>query len=122
MDDTQRTQLIFEFNGGEITVSQPTEGQLFTLTALHRDGNDTAGHMKVIRRMFRVVEHLVSEEAYEGIEEAMISGEVTPLEVVGLIESIFSTDWTAAAAPEPAAPAPVPMPTPAAVRKAPRPA
>lgn len=118
MDDTQRTQLIFDFNGGEITVSQPTEGQLFTLTALHKDGHDTANQMKVIRRMFRVLEHLISEEDYDAIEEHMIDGSLTPYQVVELIQQIFSTDWVKAPGEE----VPAPEPTPVAVRKAPRPA
>lgn len=78
-----------------VTVSRPTEGQMFIL-AMSRETAEGAERMRLIKRLIRVLETLTGPDQWDSvIETAMISGSVTPLELVDFAQKVFVFDWAA---------------------------
>lgn len=119
MDDTEREARLFEYAGTEIAVRRPTDSQMFALAALHNNRTGVDAQMKVVRRMFKIAENLVTEEGYEVIEDALIDGTASPMDFANFLGDIFKEDWSAAPA-EDAEPEPAPAPVKAVRRAAPR--
>lgn len=99
MDDTLKVE--FPLGDFKIVVSEPTDGQLFAL-ALSRTSKD-ADRERLIRRLIRVLEMLTGpEQWYDIIEDALISGDLTPEALVKLASDVFEFPWKEHHKPQPA--------------------
>lgn len=105
MDDN-RTQAEFPLSGGTVTVMAPTEGQLFALTLVRRPGPDSTGKEKhrFTERVVRLFESLIGDEQWVLVENRMLAGELSPMELMTCIEQILTFDWNGSqdAVPDPA--------------------
>lgn len=80
----------------EVTVRQPTDGQalVLSLTRMPSQADVKAQH-RVIQRIMRVVESLVGKEQWENvIEEGLLDGSLSVIELLELVQSIVTFDWT----------------------------
>lgn len=80
----------------EVTVRQPTDGQalVLSLTRMPSESDVKAQH-RVIQRIMRVVESLVGKEQWENvIEEGLLDGSLSVIELLELVQSIVTFDWT----------------------------
>lgn len=108
MDDEKRFTVEFPFGDGYVAVHEPTEGQLMVLSLL----KSTDPAVSLIRRSLGFIEHCMDPDAWEGIVDRLMSGELDPRELFKLFEAICSFKWGEARdkAEEQATPIPAPNP------------
>lgn len=102
MDDNQ-IKVSFPLGSGdfEVMASRPTEGQMFVLALSRKPAdNDPQGQFKMVQRVTRVMESLVGAEQWSRIEDALLTGEITVMELMSLVGSIMKFDWTLGAQEE----------------------
>lgn len=80
----------------EVTVRQPTDGQALVLSLTRLPSrDDVKAQHRVITRIMRVMESLVGNEQWENvIEEGLLDGSLSVIELLELVESIVTFDWT----------------------------
>lgn len=121
MDDTQtRVEFPIGDSGKTVIVTAPTQSQILVLALARapKDG-DNAGALKMAKRMFRLLESLTGDQYGDVIEEGLMVGEFSVLQVTELIADIARFDWASAAQPVPDG-EPDPVSTPAAPKPGPR--
>lgn len=80
-----------------VVLSRPTEGQLFAITILRmpRDGDDAKTRHRFLERIIRFLEVLAGPEQWSEIEDALLSEEVKPEELLRLFTDVTHFDWAA---------------------------
>lgn len=112
MDDTQKLKAEFPLGELKIVVTEPSPGQLFAL-ALSRNSTDTDME-RTVRRLVKVLEALIGPEQWYGVvEDALISGQVTPQQLLAMGGSVLEFPWNDHRAPDTVQPAKNPEPLPA---------
>lgn len=96
MDDS--TRLKAEFPLGDklkIIALEPTPAQhlVLGLTRAPKDGDGDA-IMRLVRRLFGVIEALVGKDAwYDVIEDGLINGTISEMELVTFARDVMNFDW-----------------------------
>lgn len=96
MDDS--TRLKAEFPLGDtlkIIALEPTPSQqlVLGLTRVPKDG-DHEGILRLVRRLFGVIEALVGKDAwYDVIEDGLINGTISEMELVTFARDVMNFDW-----------------------------
>jgi hypothetical protein len=118
MDDTMKVE--FPLGPRAVVLSRPTEGQLFAITILRmpRDGDDAKTRHRFLERIIRFLEVLAGPEQWSEIEDALLSEQVKPEELLGLFSDVTQFDWAAHDAH--VRPSPRPEDEPEPERRAPR--
>ena len=118
MDDTMKVE--FPLGPRAVVLSRPTEGQLFAITILRmpRDGDDAKTRHRFLERIIRFLEVLAGPEQWSEIEDALLSEQVKPEELLRLFTDVTHFDWAAHAKEQPVQPEPEDEPEPE--RRAPR--
>lgn len=103
-----------------VVLSRPTEGQLFAITILRmpRDGDDAKTRHRFLERIIRFLEVLAGPDQWAEIEDALLSEQVRPDELLRLFTDVTHFDWAAHAKEQAVQPEPEDKPEPE--RRAPR--
>lgn len=114
MDDTQQLKAEFPLGDLMIVVSEPSPGQHFALS-LSRTATDQ-DQERLVRRVLKVMEALTGPEQWYGvIEDALISGTVTPAQLMDLAARVLQFPWSEHRAVTKPEPLPEEGPTPGPV-------
>lgn len=119
MDDILKVEFPIGDQGVTLVLSRPTDAQLFVL-ALTRQPKTDDEKMKAVQRIVRVLETLSGDQWADVVEEGMITGTLTPLDLLGVVNDVIKFPWaehaktaeaeaaldSTAVEPEPVRPAP----------------
>lgn len=93
MDD-KTLKVSFPVCSTEVIVSEPTDGQRMAL-ALSQNPTDRQSVVRLVRRVARVMENLMGQEQWDDvIEGGLISGDIEPNDLMGLVGDVLSFDWS----------------------------
>ena len=96
MDDNKRPRAEFPVGDGlSVIVTQPTDAQILVL-ALSRapEATDTGGNVRLIRRLFSVMEALMGQDTWDSvIESGMISGKISAEDLLTMIRDVMEFEW-----------------------------
>jgi len=82
-------------SGETITVTRPTENQLFALTLLRKptEGSDHKTKHHFIERVIRFLERLTGTEQWSRVEELLFDDVIGAADVLALFGDIMEFEW-----------------------------
>ena len=92
MDDDKKLKAEFPLGEHMIVVTEPSPGQLFALS-LSRTSKD-ADRARAVVRVLKIMEALTGPEQWYGlIEDALISEEISPDQLLTMAMAVFEFPW-----------------------------
>lgn len=93
MDDTMKVE--FPVGSRTVTLSRPSENQLFAVTLLRMPADDASPRERhtLITRMLRFLERLAGPEQWREVEGWMLDEEIVPMDLLQLFEDVLKFPW-----------------------------
>lgn len=102
MDDTLKVEFPLGEGGRAVVVRRPTDNQLFALTLIRRptSASTTQDRATFMARILSLVESLIEPDVWGQIETDMLSGKLSPEDLLRLVNDVLQFRWTTVDAPD----------------------
>lgn len=103
MDDTLKVEFPLGEGGRVVAVRRPTDHQLFALTLIRRptSASTTQERATFMARVLSLVESLIQPNVWGQIETDMLRGELSPEDLLLLVNEVLQFRWATVDAPMP---------------------